>query len=187
MPQRHAPTARSSSRSSKRSDAAIAVGEIVGAHALKGMVRVRAYQPPVPSLRAGRAIVLEHGGMEREARVCSAAPHGRGLVLVQLEGIAGRDAAEALVGARVLVHAVDLPPAAEGEFYYHEITGFSVETTAGEPLGTVAETFTTGLNDVWVVRGGRREYLIPVIADVVRLFDRDAARIVIEPMPGLLD
>ena len=51
----------------------------------------------------------------------------------------------------------------------------------------VAETFATGLNDVWVVRGTGREYLIPVIADVVREIDRDARRIVIEPMPGLLD
>jgi hypothetical protein len=38
-----------------------------------------------------------------------------------------------------------------------------------------------------VVRDGRREYLIPVIADVVRTFDRDAGRVVIVPMPGLLD
>jgi 16S rRNA processing protein RimM len=154
---------------------------------LKGLVRVRAYQPPAPSLRAGRVVLIEHAGARREARICSAGAHGRGLVLVAFDGVADRDAAEALVGARLLIHAADLPPAAEGEFYYHEVTGFSVETAAGEPLGTIAETFTTGLNDVWVVRNGQREYLIPVIADVVRTFDRDAGRVVIEPMPGLLD
>src|SRR5437867_3186311 len=85
------------------------------------------------------------------------------------------------------VGAVDLPPPAEDEFYYHEVVGFRVETTGGEPLGAVAETFTTGLNDVWVVRGSGREHLIPVIADVVRALDRATRRIVIEPLPGLLD
>jgi 16S rRNA processing protein RimM len=166
---------------------AVAVGEIVGAHALKGLVRVRAYQPPAPSLHAGAPVVIEHADARREATVRAAAPHGRGLVLVQFDGVEDRDAAEALVGARVLVRAADLPAADEGEFYYHEVTGFSVETTAGEPLGRIAETFTTGLNDVWVVRDGEREQLIPVIADVVRTLDRAAGRVVIEPLPGLLD
>src|SRR5438093_336493 len=98
-----------------------------------------------------------------------------------------RGAAEALVGARVLVRTTDLPPPAEDEFYYHEVVGFRVETTGGESLGAVAETFPTGLNDVWVVRGGGREHLIPVVADVVRAIDRAARRIVIEPLPGLLE
>src|SRR2546426_7474856 len=112
MPPRLAPTARSSSRSSKRSEPmprpdgeALAVGEIVGAHALRGLLRVRAYQPPAPSLVPGRRVLIETAGSCREAEVLSAAPHGRGLVLMALAGVEGRTAAEALVGARVLVRA----------------------------------------------------------------------------------
>ena len=165
----------------------VAVGEIVGAHALRGWLRVRAYQPPAPSLVPGRRVLIEHAGTCRELEVGSATPHGRGLVLLALAGVDDRRAAEALVGARVLVRAADLPPPAEDEFYYHEVVGFRVETTGGEPLGAVAETFTTGLNDVWVVRGSGREHLIPVIADVVRAMDRVTRRIVIEPLPGLLE
>jgi 16S rRNA processing protein RimM len=184
-------TARSSSRSSKTSEPAagdaVAVGEIVAAHALRGFVRVRVYQPPAPSLRSGALVVLERNGHRRDARIVSAAPHGRGRVLAALDGVTSRDAAEALVGSVVLVDIRDLPPAAEDEFYYHEVADFRVETTAGERLGEIAETFATGLNDVWVVRGGSREYLIPVIADVVRAIDRAGRRIVIEPVPGLLD
>jgi 16S rRNA processing protein RimM len=160
---------------------------VVGAHALKGLLRVRAYQPPAPSLEPGRVVLVERADARHETTVRSAAPHGRGVVLVALDGVADRTAAEALIGSRLLVRTTDLAPAADGEFYYHEVEGFTVETTTGAWLGTIAETFTTGLNDVWVVRDGRREYLIPVIADVVRALDRDAGRVVIEPMPGLLD
>ena len=151
------------------------------------MVRMRAYQPPAPSLVPGVVVVLERGDMRREARIISAAPHARGLVLLQLEGIGDRTAAEALIRARVLVPATALPPLDEHEFYYHEIEGFRVDTTDGRHLGEVAETFATGLNDVWVVRGTGREYLIPVIADVVQTIDREARRILIDPLPGLLD
>src|SRR5437773_9341789 len=114
MPPRLARTARSSSRSSKRGEpapspngAVVAVGEIVGAHALRGLVRVRAYQPPAPSLAPGRRVLIEHAGACREVEVRTAAPHGRGLVLVALAGIDGRAAAEALVGARILVRTSD--------------------------------------------------------------------------------
>ena len=201
MPPRPAPIARSSSRSSKTSDGAsppgdastapdptaVAVGDIVAAHALRGQVRVRAYQPPAPSLTAGRDVLLEHRGVWREAHVVTAGRHGHGLVLVTLDGVHDRDAAEALVGARVLVRQADLPPPEPDEFYHHELLGFRVVTDDGRELGTVAETMVTGLNDVWVVRDGRREHLIPVIADVVHEIDRTARRITIHPMPGLLD
>ena len=101
--------------------------------------------------------------------------------------IVAAHALRGLVRARVLVPATALPPLDEHEFYYHEIEGFRVETADGRQLGEVAETFATGLNDVWVVRGTGREYLIPVIADVVKEIDRAARRIVIDPIPGLLD
>src|SRR2546422_303610 len=192
MPPRLARTARSSSRSSKRSEpaptgAVVAVGEIVGAHALRGWLRLRAYQPPAPSLVPGRRVLIAQAGTCRELGGRSAGPHCRGRVPLPPAGGDDRRAAEALVGARVLVRTTDLPPPAEDEFYYHEVVGFRVETTGGESLGAVAETFPTGLNDVWVVRGGGREHLIPVVADVVRAIDRAARRIVIEPLPGLLE
>src|SRR5262249_42861598 len=135
------PTGRSSSRSSKRSEPVsdgsgdlVAVAEIVGAHALAGLLRVRPYQPPAPSLAPGRSVVLDHLGSRREQRVVSARRHGSVLLLVALAGVSSRDAAEALVGARVLVRAADLPPVGDDEFYWYEVTGFDVTTTAGTHL-----------------------------------------------------
>ena len=81
----------------------------------------------------------------------------------------------------------DLPALADDEFYHHEVLGFSVETLDGTVLGTISGTMTNGLHDVWEVHDGQREYLIPVVADVVRTIDRPARRVSIEPLPGLLD
>src|SRR5437763_1643688 len=101
MPPRLARTGRSSSRSSKRSEpapsptgAVVAVGEIVGAHALRGWLRLRAYQPPAPSLVPGRRVWIAQAGACRELEVRSAAPHGRGLVLLALAGADDRGVVE---------------------------------------------------------------------------------------------
>ena len=59
--------------------------------------------------------------------------------------------------------------------------------TDGSRLGAIEEIFSNGANDVWVVRDGEREFLIPVIEDVVKSIDFAARRVTIEPIPGLLD
>src|SRR2546427_13298210 len=110
MPPRLARTARSSSRSSKRSEpaptgAVVAVGEIVGAHALRGWLRLRAYQPPAPSLVPGRRVWIAQAGACRELGGRAAAPPGRGVVLLALAGVGGRGGAGALVRPRGLVRA----------------------------------------------------------------------------------
>src|SRR2546430_3966572 len=128
MPPRLARTARSSSRSSKRGEpapsrngAVVAVGEIAGAHALRGWLRVRAYQPPAPSLVPGRRVLIEHAGACRELEVVSATPHGRGLVLLTLAGVDDRRAPEALVGARALGRPPDLPPPPAHKSTTHDV------------------------------------------------------------------
>jgi 16S rRNA processing protein RimM len=131
-------------------------------------------------------VLLERDGTWLATTVVAAAPHGRGM-LIALDGIGDRDAAATLTGMRVLVREGDLPRLEADEFYHHEVHGFAMVTTDGRALGTITETMSTGLNDVWVVRGEGREHLIPIIADVVREIDRARRRVVIEPMPGLLD
>jgi 16S rRNA processing protein RimM len=51
----------------------------------------------------------------------------------------------------------------------------------------VTDVIPVGSNDVCVVQGAGREHLIPLIADVVRHVDRADKRLVIDPLPGLLD
>jgi 16S rRNA processing protein RimM len=165
----------------------VAVGDIVGAHALRGWVRVRPHHMPAPSLAVGRMVLLEQDGVRREARVTHAAPHGRGLVLLGLEGLGDRTAAEALRGAVVLVRRADLPALDDDEYWYDEVVGFDVETLDGVVVGRVAGVMYNGLHDVLEVRAGDRELLIPVVADVVRAIDRAARRVRIDPLPGLLD
>ena len=45
----------------------------------------------------------------------------------------------------------------------------------------------TGANDVYVIKGENREYLVPAIADVVVSTDIDGGIMTIRPLDGLFD
>lgn len=166
----------------------VRVGKIVACHGIRGFVRATCSNlPPSPTLMEAHDIYLEAPGRAAERRAVEAIQaHGRG-VLVKLNGLDTRTAAEELVGMVISLPQDAFPPPGKHEFYYHEIVGFRVLTTGGSEIGTIRETFPTGSNDVWVVAAGSREHLIPVIADVVRGIDRTARTVTIEPMDGLLD
>jgi 16S rRNA processing protein RimM len=132
-------------------------------------------------------LYVETSGRTSERRSVETVQKHRSGVLVKFTGIDDRTAAEAFVGTFVGLPEDTLPAPGENEFYYYEIVGFRVRTTAGREIGTIRETFPTGSNDVWVVVDESREYLIPVIEDVVRTIDRSARTVIIEPMKGLLD
>ena len=75
----------------------------------------------------------------------------------------------------------------DGEFFHGQIIGLSVVTTAGKIIGKIEEILVTGSNDVYVVNDGKREYLIPAIAAVVKAVDLEGKTVIIEVMDGLLD
>lgn len=105
----------------------------------------------------------------------------RGLVYLGLSDIDSRNAAGELRGALLEVPEGDLTPLPEGQYYRFQIIGLEVCTPEGSSLGRVAEILSTGSNDVYVVRGGPRELLIPAIEDVVREVDLEGGRLVVEP------
>jgi 16S rRNA processing protein RimM len=64
-----------------------------------------------------------------------------------------------------------LPPTDPNEFYWYQLIGLEVVNSEGERLGILEEIIETGSNDVYVVRRGEEEILIPAIEDVVREVD----------------
>ena len=199
MPRRPARIAKSSSRSSKKAnpaaardgasvgEALLSVARVTGAHGIRGALRVRPHGGGTTSLAAGREITLRRGGHDTMHTITRASAHGRGQLLVDLDGVRDRGAAEALAGSDVLVPTGTLPAPGANEFYYHEIPGFRVETVDGRMIGEITDTMHTGATDVWIVRTATREHMIPVVRDVVATIDRARRRVLITPIPGLLD
>jgi len=173
----------------------IALGEIVGTHGIRGLVRFLSYGRVESALPTDRPVYLtarpEPGSHpdSSDARTITleaVRPHGN-VSLLRVAGVDDIDAANLLVGRAVALPEHELPDPEPGEYYVYQLTGLDVVTTEGQRVGTIASSFSNGANEVLVVRDGVREYLIPMIADVVRTVDLEGRRVVIQPIAGLLD
>lgn len=171
----------------------VVVGRVVGAHGLRGELRVRLLGAKDNNLCAGSSVRLarEEGDPKAvEARVRAIGSGRRGEARLALEGVQDREAAEALRGRLVLAPAAHLDPLAAGEYYQYELVGCRVEEGGGRTLGVVQGIWETGAPDVLVVvdeSDGGREHLIPAAGEILREVDLEARRIVIDVPPGLLD
>jgi 16S rRNA processing protein RimM len=165
----------------------VRIGRIVGIHGLRGALRFRPDNPDSTTIAAGSRVELEVNGKRREYEVARIADGGKGVRRLELDGISNANAAEMLKGAVISVAEANLPAPAPNEFYFSQVIGCEVALDDGSVLGTIEEVFATGANEVWIVRGGGREVLVPVIADVVKTIDLEARRMTITAVPGLLD
>lgn len=131
-------------------------------------------------------------------KVTQAKDHGD-MVVASAQDLEGRDAAEALRGARVFVSRASFPTAGDGEYYWVDLIGLSVVNREGAMLGEVVGLLETGAHDVLRVQppvslpppqeaeAPRRkspaqpaECLIPFVAAYVDGVDMAARRITVD-------
>jgi 16S rRNA processing protein RimM len=168
-----------------RSEAMVSLGKVVGPHGIRGLVKVVFFSGQAPDLGADRTIELRQADGRRVCtRILDAAAHQHQF-LVGLEGVTDRSAAEALTGAEVVVARARLPQPEADSFYWTDLIGLTVATMDGKPLGNLVRILETGANDVYVVRQGKRETLVPALAAVVRRVDLEQRRMWVELPEGL--
>jgi 16S rRNA processing protein RimM len=168
---------------SDRADA-VAVGRVTRVHGIHGEVSVLPLSEVEGRFRPGSVLALGDGRRLTVERVRT----NRGRLLVSFREVADRTAAEALPGQYLLVAASEVPAAPEGAFWPHQLVGSEVVTDAGRSLGTLVEVIANPANDLWVARSeDGAEVLIPALRDVVVHVDLEARRVIVHPIPGLLE
>ncbi|MGE0725817.1 MAG: ribosome maturation factor RimM [Alphaproteobacteria bacterium] len=162
----------------------ILIAEIVGAHGVRGAVRVKSHAEDPAAI--GRYKLRDARGNAVKLRLAGTV---RGNLIATLEGISDRDAAEALRGMRLYVARSALPRTDEDEFYHADLIGLAAETPDGAPFGTVEAVVNHGAGDVLEIRpaAGGVTVLVPFSKAAVPLVDLAGRRIVVDPPAGLLD
>ena len=99
-------------------------------------------------------------------------------------GMETRDEAESMIGQLLFVSVTDSDPI---NMISPDLLGASVVTDNGEVIGELVDMISLPANDVYVIKQGKKEVLIPVIPEIIRSVDLQMGLVTITPMDGLLD
>jgi 16S rRNA processing protein RimM len=167
--------------------ALIGLGQISGAHGIKGAVKVRADAEAATTDPEVFEAIGEVWIGGRRYEVLQAERH-KNQVRLWLEGVHTRNRAEELTGLPVLGDRRRFPALPPGESYWFQVLGLPVVNAAdGAQLGHLDHIIPTTGHDVYVVRQGEREILLPAVEDVIVEINLSEGIIKVAPPEGLLD
>lgn len=161
------------------SDDRVCLGVIVGAHGVRGQVRIKSFTEDPADVAAYGPVSDAEGRRSFDLRVTGEA---KGVVLAALSGVGDRNAAEALKGLQLFVPRAALPALEDEEVFYHaDLIGLRAEDGAGRLIGRVKAVHDFGAGDLLeLALEDEREHLVPFTRMVVPVVDLASGRVVVE-------
>lgn len=158
----------------------ILVGRFGAPHGVRGDVRLQSFTED-PKAIGGYAPLFAADG--RRFALTSVRPVKDAMLVVRVEGVADRSAAEALTHVELFVDRAQLPPPDEEEFYIADLIGLDAVDGAGASFGRIVGMPNYGGGDLIEVRPaeGGETLLYPFTRDVVPTIDIAARRVTIVP------
>lgn len=164
----------------------IECGKFVGTHGVRGTLRVQPWCDTPDFLCNFKKIYLKGKNEFEEIKVKSSKVHGN-IVLMDIAGTDSIEAAERLRNKILYISRKDLK-LDKGQYLICDLMGCKVfEKETGKLLGEICDVSKTGANDVWHIKSGGKEYLVPVIPSVVNNVDTEIGEIIITPLAGIFD
>lgn len=158
------------------------VGKVTNVHGLMGEVRVQPWADSPDFLCKFKTLYVDktHWPIEVErARV------HKNMVIIKFRGVTDVPSALAMRNAILYIDRADanLP---EGSFFLADIYGLEVrDAQNGEVLGKIADVLTLPANNVYVVKGGARELMIPAVPQFIAETNIEQGYIRVNMMEGL--
>ena len=161
----------------------ILIGKIVSAVGLKGELKVYNYsdRPDIyvdtPSIYVDDVLMPVRSVRQQ-----------KNMIVLGLEGIDDRNAAERARGSLLYVTEDDLPELPEGEYYIRDLIGMEAVTDDGAHLGKVTDVIQNTAQDIFEVEtDDGRKVLIPKVPEFVLDIDPDSRRVTLHLIEGMLE
>lgn len=169
-------------------DAMAVVGRVARPHGIRGQVIVNPETDfPGERFQPGAELFVNRAGRAEPITITTVRFQQQRPV-IGLHGIDDMNAAATLAGAELRVPTDRLAILPPDTFYRHDLIGCTVETSDGAVVGLVEDVEGTLGGSRLVVRAkGGTEVLVPLAAEICRVIDPAAKRIVIDPPAGLLE
>ena len=162
------------------------LGQIVNVKGLKGEVKVNPFTEDNTRFeRLPKVFVKKAKGDMKEYSI-SKVGYNKNQVIIKFKEINTVEEAETLRNSYILVDRDSLEPLPEGVYYIADLIGLDVYTESQEYLGKVDDIFSTGSNDVYVVKDELgKQRLLPGIDEVLKKIDIPNGKIIVNLIEGL--
>ena len=167
-------------------DECLVIGQIVNTNGLKGMVKVNPFTDDMMRFEELEDLYIQYKGNLKKVKI-EQVRYQKNQVLLKLEGINSIEEAENYRNCYLKIHRKDARNLEEDMYFIADLIGLEVYTNQNELLGKLDDVFSTGSNDVYVVKDQNgKQILLPAIKEVIKQIDLKNKKITVELINGLL-
>ena len=163
----------------------IPLGEILKPHGIKGELKILFYNEESKSLQKDQKVFLESPQKNIIEYKIEKIFYSFRKNRIKFFDINTIDEADDLRGYIVNIDRSDLPEINDSEYYLSDLVGYSLIDKSNKNYGKVIEVLALPANSVLNVSKDDKEYLIPLIDDVVLEVNQNKEEIIIDPIEGL--
>ncbi len=161
------------------------LGQIVNTKGLKGEVKLNSFAEDDSVFETLDKVYLKRKTEMVEKQI-EKVGYSKNQVILKFKDCDSIDEAETLRDMYLLVKRSDLGELPEGVYYIADLIGLDVYTDEGELLGKVDDIYSTGANDIYVVKDDLgKQRLLPGIKEVIQETNLEEGRIIVHLIEGL--
>lgn len=142
-------------------NAPILLGRIIGAHGVRGGVKIYSYCRPRETIFKYKKLICKQKNNAEQTLTLKTQQSNDKNLIAYFEGINDRDQALALQNSELYIERAQLPPLQKGQHYWADLIGCAVYNRQAQYIGEVKDIFETGAHDILVIQKERQEILIP--------------------------
>lgn len=161
------------------------LGQIVNVKGLKGEVKVNSFTDDNTKFERIPNVFIKQKGNLKEYSI-EKVGYSKNQVIIKFKGVDTVEEAETLRNSYIVVDREFFGELPEGVYYIADLLGLDVYTEDGTLLGKVDDIFSTGANDVYVVKDELgKQRLLPGIDEVIKHIDIESGKIIVNLIEGL--
>ena len=161
------------------------LGQIVNVKGLKGEVKVNSFTDDNTKFERIPKVFLKRKESLKEYEIENVG-YSKNQVIIKFKNVNTVEEAENLRNSYIVVDREIFGELPEGVYYIADLIGLDVYTESNEYLGKVDDIFSTGSNDVYVVKDELgKQKLLPGIDEVIKQIDLESGKIIVNLIEGL--
>ena len=131
----------------------VCVGKIIGAHGVRGLVKLKSFTENPRDLTAYGAL-MDDSSMEVKIDILSG---GEKELIARIDGVEDRSRAETYKGKSLYIDRAALPEATEHEYYHADLVGLTALSHDGRHIGTVTALHNFGAGDILEIENDAKD------------------------------